>query len=294
MKMRIAYFTDIHLGASGNGYHMQPYWIAGGTDLMTRFSQWVHDNAVELVICGGDLVEHPEESAVRDGVERLADLGKPVLIALGNHDLASPEAWNLWQRVVDGQDRVTLADDHLELDDSDLYLLNNHWDDGDGPGMYWDPAPPYRHQPCLADAQLDWLDKRFTRHHDRPAIVVVHSQLDPVPPNAPKLEDYIPPEYPTRLNAVLDKHPHCRLVLTGHCHVTTAAGHGQRVHLTTGALGEAPYEFRLLEVTERVIAVSTETLDVADRPAPAVDPERAWALGEPQDRQFLLPVCGAC
>jgi 3',5'-cyclic AMP phosphodiesterase CpdA len=253
----------------------------------------VVEHDVDLVIHGGDLVEMPNEADIRRSLEQLVAVDRPLLVALGNHDLAAEDAAETWHDVLRDFPQITLADAHLPFDECDIYALNNHWTDGTGPGMYWDPVPPYRHKPCLHGTQLEWLDAKLAKHTDRPAIVVVHTQLDPVPPNAPNLDEYVPQSYPIGLNSVLDRHPHCRLVLSGHCHVTYAVANDMRVHLTTAAFGEVPFHIRLIDVRDR--SISVETMPMGAPPAGLeVDKDRIWALGSKSDQWFVLPICEKC
>ncbi len=291
--MRIAYLTDSHLDATGNGFHQQTPWVGGVDVLMERLRRWVDEQRIDVVIHGGDLIENGLAEQMPRALDHLAALERPCLICLGNHDICRPQAYGQWLEHVDRYPAISLADRRSGFDECDLYLLNNHWQDGREPEMYWDPAPPYRHQPCLSSAQLDWLDQQLSHHADRPAILAVHTQIEPVPPNEPDLEIYIPPHYPDQLNAVLDKHSHCMLVLSGHCHVTTARPRNGRMHLTTAAFTEAPFHVRLIDVRENVMTVQTHALGPTPDCA-AFDESRAWAIGEQADRDFILPICNGC
>lgn len=291
--MRIAYLTDSHLGATGEGFHQQSHWVGGLDELMARMSRWVRQQQIDVVIHGGDLIEFGQPEEMPKALDHLAALERPCLICLGNHDICRPQAYEQWRRIIERYPDIALADVHRPLDQCDLYLLNNHWQAEGEPEMYWDPTPPFRHQPCLTAEQLDWLDRQLSRQSDRPAILAVHTQIEPVPPNEPELETYIPPHYPNHLNAVLDKHSHCMLVLSGHCHVTTARPRNGRMHLTTGAFSEAPFHVRLIDVREDRMVVETHELGPAPDTA-AFDESRAWAAGTPADQNFTLPLCGGC
>jgi 3',5'-cyclic AMP phosphodiesterase CpdA len=290
LSLRIAYITDSHLGASGRGYHQQSCWVGGWALLTERLRKLCDEQSVDLVIHGGDMVDDTIESQIRPALEQLSSLGRPVLACLGNHDICQPDPMPLWERLVAEHPDITLGDVHRSFDECDIYVINNHWDDGNGPVMYWDPTPPYRFQPCIADPQVEWLDKNLSRHHDRPAIVVIHTQLDRVPASDPRLHDYIPKAYPQTLNALFDRHPHVQLVLSGHCHVTALAPHGQRMHLTTGALCEIPFHVRLIEVHDRCINVTTPELGPAPDEVKFIE-ANAWAVGTEKDQQFVLPIC---
>lgn len=289
--MRIAYLTDSHLGATSHGFHQQPCWVGGMQELIQRLRNLLDEQQVELVMHGGDLVEEATDQQIQQALADVDCLGRPVLMCLGNHDLCQPGAIDRWREAVAGFPQITLADAHLAFDDVDLYALNNHWAADGQVELFWDPTPPFRHVPAWGDGQLDWLDERLGKFHDRPAILMVHTQVDLIHGQAaPELDGYIPPDYTDPLNALLDKHPHCRLGLFGHCHVTRAIGHSQRIHLTTGAFGELPFYVRLIDVRQRTISVQTVPLGEPP-PGLSIDQARRWVLGDKGDQQFIWPLC---
>lgn len=290
--LKIAYITDSHLGAHADGFHQQPCWVGGLPTLLDRLRQFIAAQEIDLLVHGGDLVESATPEQIDQSLAQIASLGVPVLMCLGNHDVCRQGAFAQWRKAVGAHDAITLADAHHQTDEADLYILNNHWTADGRTGMFWDPTPPFRYVPGWADGQLAWLDERLARFRDRPAIVIVHTQVDAIHTQTmPELDEYIPDQYTLPFKAVLDRHAHCRLVLCGHCHVTASVAHGPRMHVTTGAFCEAPFQVRLLEVGQRAIGVSTVTMG----PTPDglnIDPARAWTLGEKADRQFVLPLCG--
>jgi hypothetical protein len=123
---------------------------------------------------------------------------------------------------------------------------------------------------CLDEKQLEWLDAVLAARTDRPAIVVLHYPLDitppyRLPPGFTKLND----EYSRKLHEIFDKHDRVKIVASGHFHCTTTNQVGGRLHLTTAAFSEAPFQVRLLEVTHSKITVKTVELhDPSDRVAP--------------------------
>jgi predicted phosphodiesterase len=289
--MRIAYLTDSHLGATADGFHQQPCWVDGMDELIERLRNLLAEQDVELVMHGGDLVEQATDEQINRALADMESLGRPVLICLGNHDLCRPEAIEQWRQAVAGLPRITLADAHLPFDDVDLYALNNHWTAEGKVELFWDPTPPFRHVPAWGAGQLEWLDERLSKFHDRPAMLMVHTQVDLIHGQAaPELDGYITPDYTNTLNQLLDKHPHCRLALFGHCHVTRAIGHSQRIHLTTGAMSEVPFSIRIIDVRERTIGVQTVSLGEPP-PGLGVDEARRWVLGDKADQEFIWPLC---
>jgi 3',5'-cyclic AMP phosphodiesterase CpdA len=287
--MRIAYLTDSHRGADNGGFHQQPFWVDGLDELVDRLRQWIARQHIDLLIHGGDLVEHPDLPVMGEALGQFVDLGLPLLVCLGNHDIAVPGAFEQWQQIAAEMPSVTLADGVVAGEGCDIIALNNHWDDGAGPQMYWDPTPPFRFCPTLADEQLQWLDTQLGRDDRRPAILVVHTQIDPVPPTAPQLDEYIPPSYPEKLNAVLDRHPRCRLVLSGHCHVTSAIPRPMRVHLTTASFGEVPFHVRLIDVSSTELSIETHSMGPAPQDV-QFDETRAWSAGSTVDQQLVVPA----
>ena len=287
--MKIAYFTDTHLGAAAEDWRQQPRWVGGVPTLTRRLRLWLDEHDVEIVIHGGDVVHAATFPQVQLAAALMGALGRPVFVTLGNHDLTGRESFQQWQDMAAQQRWLTVVDAHLPLDECDVVTMNNRWATAEGTGMYW-PLGTRPYHEAIGEEQLQWLDAVLSSDAAKPAIVAVHAPIHPLPPELTGTEGlYKVPdaEYAAAMQVVLDRHPRVRLVLSGHCHVTFAQRRGGRVDLTTASLSEAPLQMRLIDVRDGAIDVTTHTLG----PAPAglvVDEARGWTAGRAEDRTVKI------
>ena len=89
MTDTIAFITDTHLFRQGDGFHRQPPRI----DLMPAITEGLKkqlaEARVDLLIHGGDIVEHANEENIPAGLDMLSGFGVKTVAVLGNHDMIS-------------------------------------------------------------------------------------------------------------------------------------------------------------------------------------------------------------
>lgn len=292
--MKMAFLTDLHIGASADHYHMQPRWVDGVETLLERFADWADQQQTDLIIFGGDLVHDGNPKTIERAVKRLGEcFHHPSLICLGNHDVTFDDAGAIWREMVAHWPSATLADARIEFPECIVYGLNNYWMSSDGPRLFYQPGTwPV---PAVIQSQLDWLDQQLATHPDKPAILSLHASPDPLHPGIESAGIPIPvypQEIQAELDRVLNRHPHLRLVLAGHWHVTWSAQRLNRVHLTTAAATEFPFDVRLIEVHDDQISVTTHHLIPASDAPEGIewDASRSWASGSRDDRETSLPL----
>lgn len=252
---RIGIISDSHAGIHHDGGWNQPVWIGGEETLFERLGKWRVANKVDFVIHCGDVAE---PGSIGKGIELLAGLGCPVAAVRGNHDIMSPIQYGEWQRELSPHPQVQFGDSVFENELCDVVLLNNQWfDRRNTPQWHWETSPVG----WLDDTQLNWLETVLAARTDRPAIVVVHYPLDMTPPYPiPKEFAKHNEEYSRKLNEIFDRHDRVKLVASGHFHCTTDRKTGERLHVTTAAFSEAPFQVRLIEISRTKLQVKTDQL----------------------------------
>jgi 3',5'-cyclic AMP phosphodiesterase CpdA len=285
--MRIAFITDIHIGATAAGWQQQPRWCEGIPAVLAALAARLAELRPDLLIIGGDIVENAAADAVNGAVSALRDLPCPTLVCLGNHDLTEPASYPFWRRALWDWPRATLADRMLEFPECDVIGLNNHWLDGGEAKLFWNRQMPAA---TLTADQLRQLDAWLARRSDRPAVLAMHAPLFPLPPQLTgraEPSDVPPPAYAEEVKALLQRHRRLRLVLSGHCHAACATPlSGSCTHLSATSLTEVPFQFPLVEVSPRGVSVRTEQLGLSG--GAAMNSEKAWVMGRGADRQFAL------
>jgi len=281
----ILFIADTHAGPERPGWsqqtccrHLMPQ-IADGVGRLAR------ERGAGLVVHGGDVTDLAELQYAADMFDRF---GTDVAVCLGNHDLMTEGALKAWRALE--SDRVRFAPLVIPVGCADLVLANCAWHGEDGVAMFWDARPPAE---AFAMEQAEWLDAALAAGDGaRPTCVVIHAPLDPLPPRLTGEPDdiHLPvPLYVAAVSRVLDDHPRVRLVLSGHTHVNCATWHGRRVHVTTAAAIEVPFEVRLIRFGPKRIRI--ETLPAIATPEGVeYDETKAWVGGQPEDRTIEIPL----
>lgn len=252
---RIGIISDTHVGIQHDGGWNQPVWLGGEETLFPRLEQWRSANNVDFIIHCGDVAE---PDSIEQGVRLLDSLGCPVAAVRGNHDIMQPIHYEGWRNELSGSTNTQFGDSVFENEHCDVFLLNNQWFDAKNTAQWhWEVSPVG----WLNSGQLNWLDQSLSQRDDKPAIVVVHYPLGIVPPYR------IPPEfkkhnleYERTLNELFDRHERVKIVASGHFHRTSTQDLDKRLHLTTAAFSEAPFQVRVLEIAHSRLNVRTEDL----------------------------------
>ena len=285
---RILFLTDTHLGAAPDSWGRHPPRPDLLPTLFRALAERLRKDPVDLVVHGGDLTSDGSRPQQEQAAALLDLLPAPSVLVLGNHDLQAEGAYGRWTR--EWARLLPGTDYSLRCDEADLYVLCNQWRGAETlPAYAWSELD--RDIPCLTDQQLAWLERQLARRHDRPAIVAVHHQLHALPlalTGVKVVNSEAPPGYAAALSRVLDKHPRVRLVLTGHCHATCAVRAGERLVITTGAFCEPPFHYRLIEIKNASIAVTTHAAVDPAAIGAEMNPDNAWSTGRESDRTFVL------
>ena len=274
---KIGIIADSHIGISHDGGWNQPIWRGreGEEILFSRLREWRIQNQVDFIIHCGDIAE---PHAIRRGVNLLNSLGCPVASVRGNHDITQPAHYTDWSKNVPRAANLHFADSVYENEFCDVVLLNNQWIDRQGkPQWHWETAPVG----WMNDQQLVWLDGVLGQRNDRPAIVVMHYPLDIIPPYPiSEAGRKAHEEYCQKVNEILDRHERVKLVASGHFHCTTnPVTPSGRMHLTTAAFTEAPFQVRLVEIYSDRMTIETHQLHQPGDPV-SPRPERRHLNGD--------------
>lgn len=289
--MRIAFITDAHIGASADGYQMQPRWIEGTTWLLEQLVRRMYELVPDLIIIGGDTVECGIPEQIRQATAFVAQLPAQTLVCLGNHDLTERASFETWRESLAGLDRVILADALVELPECDVIGLNTHWlNAADRPELHW-TAGQYPRAGATEEQILQlrqWLEQRGGRAN-RPAILAMHSQINGVPAAVCGRDTPYEPPTPSFEAAVRQAITPCsrlRLTLSGHCHVACAIRHNGRVELTGTSFTERPFQFHLIDLQDGQLRIQTQR--IACEQAQDLVAERLWVCQNATDIQRPL------
>jgi hypothetical protein len=281
---RFIYLTDTHLGASNvEGYRQQPRYADRLPVLLNHLDAWIHaqDEPVAFVLHGGDMVEAASPALIQAAAETF-NLSVPVVLSLGNHDLTTPDALDLWLRLAPAF--FPGGDPAFELSGEGwkLHGFPSQWCDVP---YFWDEVQ----EPHLLPEHLARLERALVAEPDVMHLLCTHAEIAAVPPEQTGFDaPYHVPASGLR-DTIMDliaRYPQIKGVFGGHSHINT---HGIVAHahaVTASAFTETPFEFKLVEVTRDRLMMQT----VALLPTTGFGIDYRWdktfVQGRPCDRGF--------
>lgn len=256
---RFVFLTDTHLGATNDlGYTQQPQYADRLGELLALLDDWIahQDGAsIDFVLHGGDMVDVVTGGTLAAARETF-DLSVPLYLALGNHDMTAPDSAALWLSEAPvffhgGE----LAYSLWEVDWM-LHVLPTQW--CDVPHTWTDEQNPHFLLEHLAN-----LEAALGQHPDLAHLICTHAEVLPVPAvQIGRSGPYHPPlpSYVDSVATLIHRFPQIKGVIGGHNHVNTHGLLGGAHVVTASAFTEAPFEFKVFEVSADHFAMETVPL----------------------------------
>lgn len=283
---RFVFLTDTHVGARPMGYQQQPGHPERLPELLGALrARIAAEGGADFILHGGDLADSADEENIRAAVNALANLGIPVRLCLGNHDLTAPDALERWQKHA----RDLLPEERPEFSiatpDLVVHVVPNHWCEQ---AYFWKDAQEER----FSEDQLRWLRSELRRRPELPHILVTHSPVFGLPPEQTGRADPLHPPCLSFTGTILrlaDEHPQLRCVLGGHNHMNSRIERQGVQYVTASAFVETPFEAKLIEVSPPRMVMRTLRLGTTEPPG-EYRADRAFVQGRAVDREFDLAL----
>jgi 3',5'-cyclic AMP phosphodiesterase CpdA len=291
---RFLMITDSHLGADPMGFYQQTPYPERFDAIIDALRGWMDlTGGADFVLHAGDLIDFTTPELIDHAAESLGRLGVPVHLALGNHDLTTLDALEMWMsrapHLLGGEGSG--GNFVVRSGDVSVYVLVTQWCETPN---YWEEEL----DPHLTDAQWDWLGSQVGSDSGRCPIIMTHSQVLPVGTDQSGLGYPLHDStegYKASFDAFCAKCPRIQSILGGHSHLNSHIPRGNVHYIGGSSLVETPFEFKCFEFDEnepgpaRALRMTTESLlDLApDMLTPAdYDATRPYVQGRPQDRGF--------
>ena len=288
----ILYLTDSHTGNDGAGWGHHPIRPDLIPQMTAALRQRMTTCRVDMILHGGDITDSGSVEQQLQVRKLWSQLPVPIRLCLGNHDLDGEESPETWLTNVPEFFEDNDLDYMIECGPVDVYVLACGWlNDQDKITRCFNPG--YSVQPGILPTQLDWLCGLLKSRSHRPAVMAIHAPLDPLPPALTGQEESIhltPPSYTQPIINLLNRFPNVRLVLSGHCHATCLTRHGNRVHLTTSAFCEPPFQIRAITINKNVIRVRTISPVDYKQLQVVCHSENLWTFGRNYDLTVNIPI----
>lgn len=254
--MPICFVSDLHLGRDRSKSWAEPCTAMPIAELVTRLKHVVISEKIDLLVLGGDLIEHGNLDHIDDICDLLKLLAIPTMVCMGNHDLTMPGAQERWRDAIARWPEARMADCVMSGGEVDVIGMNTQWIVGGTTSGHWTPGEPC--WPAVTTAQRAWLRDRVG-NLSRPAFLVLHAPLHLQSPgeNPHGATAVRTQAYRDAVEAELmrsGRPDQVVAVLSGHIHFASIV-HGKRTMITNAAVCEQPSLVRVIGYHDGRLAV---------------------------------------
>jgi len=315
--MRFSVIADTHFWAHGRGKDglwwnrtLESRTLEIGEALVAAISEFEPD----FVVHCGDLSGHCDMENFEAGSKIMGRLPCPWYAVIGNHDTWFPgvrDAFSDLYGLPRGQCYYTRSLGGLLF----IFLDTCYWQAVDGTiSAYLDKElfdTEMIEGLCVPPEELEWLREQLDAHRNETVCLVSHAPLGfkkvyrvgTLPKGKPAPKDGVSlPQFNCRcgrtgdvanrreVRRLLESYDNIRLALAGHCHINDLHREDRLAFCQTGAMREYPFEFRMVEVGDGVLSVTTHGLGTPrfSKDSFVEDWGNRWVAGTDEDRTFSV------
>jgi Icc protein len=243
-----AQLTDIHLTKAPRT------WGTLGTESADLLRQTIADlnqvDDLDFVLITGDATDTATLEEIDLYNEIIKGLEKPWHFVAGNHD-----GYNTTKReeTLPAQEAVPLIDPRLATPVP--YVQKAYWSRSVKPSVQLiglDSRMDDTFNGMVDADQLAWLEGELDAHRDDLMLIAIHHPLHNLNPiNRREWWGNFICDDGKEVEAVLNRYPNARMVLTGHHHANQIRLRGGRLHVATSALNGYPCIYRMVRLTRQ-------------------------------------------
>ncbi len=254
--LKFVQVTDVHLASEGaissRNVGNSIEGLKKAVDSINKITD------LDFVVFSGDNIDQSNEESLRIFCEIVQKLNKPYYIVLGNHDaynmgginkedyLKIVREYNKYQKDSNPYYYMLPNNDFIVIvmDGAISAMANSH-------GFYY-------------DEQIEWLDNVLSKNKAREALIMQHFPLiEPCEKKSHRVRD------PENYFELLTRHNNIFAIFSGHYHAEGIKQVDGIYHVSTPALLDYPYEYRLVEIN---FNDSTQKYELNTKLIPSVQP----------------------
>jgi len=270
------------MGKEPNGFQQQQSYPEKLSEILGVLKQEVDRRGdIDFILHGGDMIHTTSDEDIL-ATSKLFDWGMPVYLCLGNHDLTTPDAMERWMKLAPQFFKGGLPEYSIESPDCTIHVVPNHWGDET---YYWKESQSAR----FSKDQMKTLSQKLSQRPNLPHFLSTHSPAFGFPVEQSGLKEPIHvPEisFTESITSMAARHPNLRCVMGAHSHLNMRVQHQYVEFITVSSLIEAPFEFKLVEVSEGTIRMTTCRLGPECSFNYRYDDKRSFVQGREEDRGF--------
>ena len=293
--------SDPHLGSETDGIWNNKFLCTMMPEVMGCLRKDLAGTRADFILATGDIASRQTRDAMFAARDFMDSLGLPYYPMGGNHDFVLDESRDWFLEVF--QAHLPVKDTVYSFTHKNLHfcVLDPWWEWSDGTlhpfsegqaaakmdktleCMRW-AVPPH---------QFAWLEDDLANHQGVPAIIATHYPVIAIPQRLrrPGLKDAGYLSNGDDLTGLLESFPQVKAILSGHVHMhfiePLCDGLTQVV---TGALPEFPMEYRLVEVYDDRIEITTQGLSDRSLPQRSLIQGNDWPAGQARDRTATIAL----
>lgn len=280
---RFLFITDTHIGANPVGFHQQSAYPEKIGELLGEIERLAETGDIEFVLHGGDMIDYCCPETIREA-KQMFQLSVPVYLSLGNHDLDREDALQMWLELapeffIDRSPQYTIRHDPCVI-----HVVPNQWEPGTS--YYWKKTQ----EPFFEEPQILQLEADIRKFPDKIHLLAIHNPIFGVPREQSGLDHVIhdvPQHFRQSLIELMSKFPNVKCILSGHNHINTLAQTEEGIFVSGSSFVEAPFEYKVVEVTMDAIQITTRTRGGTLSFDPAYDGGRSFVQGRKRDRALF-------
>lgn len=283
---RFVFLSDTHIGTTPIEFQQQPAFPEQIHHLIDALERWLAQEAnIDFVLHGGDMLNDASRANIRTASALFKRLSVPVYLCLGNHDLTDPDALAWWleeapQFFPQGQPNFVIDRGSIRI-----CVMPNQWDSSP---WYWSDVQ----NPSFTRDQKQWA-RQLADEPQGPGIrmLVTHSPVYAItcaqtgfaePYHTP------PPSFSSEIRDLSALWPELQCVAGAHSHINSCIHHDELTYVTVSSFVESPFEFKVFEVHEDYIQMTTHNLDGDVGFRSTYNFDKTYVQGRQCDRQFRV------
>lgn len=295
---RFIHLSDPHLASERDGVWNHGFLCTMMPEVMAVLAKDFQAIDADFILATGDIVSKQTREAMFEARDLMESLGKPYYPMGGNHDFVKPESrkWFLEafaHRLPRPETFYSFTHENLHFCVLDAWWL---WSDGSLcpiseasvaakldvslSGARW----------ALPPEQLAWLREDLARNKGKHTMIAVHYPAIPIPLRMQRngLRNGGCLENGDLLLEILADFPQVKAIFSGHVHLHFIEQAGGITQVTTGALPEFPTEYRIVEVHDDRLEISTHGLSDPQFAARSRNDALAFTAGDEKDRKTTI------
>ena len=280
--MKFLYVADTHIGSCNEGYQQQQKYPEQLPAILKALRAYIDRNAdIDFVLHGGDMIESTTDENILAAVKAF-DLSVPVYLCLGNHDLTEATAVDQWLKLaphffINGDPCYS-----IKSEDCIIHVSPNHWGVKQ---FFWGNVQ----NPGFSSEQIECFAHELSVKPELPHMILTHSPIFglPVEQTGFSVPHHSPdPSFTEQMRGIIEKHKCVGCVLGAHNHMNMRIDYEGVEFVTVSSLIEVPFEFKLFEVTQSRMEMSTVALGSLGFDT-EYDIDKSFVQGRDIDRGFL-------